>query len=178
MASDWFGGSVSILNDPASTASLRTPLSMNPSTIFAGSQTAITVQGTLASSGNRVVFLFAGGTGCANAFGLLSSQGGLVREGEISITLSTAAVYKVCVSAQPNPTSDADFILVAGVTLEVLPPEAQRLLLEVQDVFFVCSAAFLAGGLGFALANKHYHLLRKFTGEKRTTWRWRRRRGC
>jgi hypothetical protein len=78
---------------------------------------------TINISGNavqdNVILVFLSDIGCTNAFIRWHVQGGVVRNGQVAVTLPTIGEYLACLSTAPNPARDDQFIPIPGVSVTV-----------------------------------------------------------
>ena len=77
-------------------------ISISPSSIYERTVTVISVTGTAAGEGHRLVFLAAGSADCIGATQKQISQGSQVASGSVTVELSTAAVYKLSTRRLPR----------------------------------------------------------------------------
>ena len=151
MAREWFGGAVTILNNPGATVSVQTEITVrsfefHPSQITAAVATTVYINATV-SNGDSVVFLPAGTQDCTGAFAFRQSQGSTVHNAAIRVTLQSIGAYKVCHAKAGSINSDADYGYISSALMIVVPSPDPNLVVDVPTALGIGSGVVLAGAL-------------------------------
>ena len=92
--------------------------------MFAGISTSISFSGTAFQDGNKVAFVLLPPlcTGALQAYG--QGHGGMIGADTVQVTFINPAMYGLCITQIPNPSTDSDFQFVSDVNLTVVlaPP--------------------------------------------------------